>query len=155
VDHLPRSPRLDYRRRVRTLAGTFQLLRWAPWLVWPGRNRAFLPFLSHKVLRLGSPLFLLAVLVASLSRPGRLEAALLGAQVVAYGLAATGWFAENAEGVVATVARGALAFVMVNVAVVAAAIALLRGRASLLWRPLDGSRGRPLELAIGGSRGAT
>jgi cellulose synthase/poly-beta-1,6-N-acetylglucosamine synthase-like glycosyltransferase len=137
VDVLPRDPRADFRRRVRTLAGNFQLLREAPWLLRPDRNPAFFAFVSHKVLRLASPALLALLLLFSLARTGPLFGAVLAGQVLLYGLALAGCFAEGAEGVIAACARGALAFVMVNVAVMAAAVALARGRAGLLWRPTD------------------
>src|SRR5262249_22278015 len=46
------SPEHDFARHVRTLAGNFQLLRLAPWLLRPSRNPAFFAFFSHKALRL-------------------------------------------------------------------------------------------------------
>jgi len=43
-------------RRVRTLTGNYQLLAWMPWLLDPRQNRIWWQFLSHKVLRLATPL---------------------------------------------------------------------------------------------------
>jgi cellulose synthase/poly-beta-1,6-N-acetylglucosamine synthase-like glycosyltransferase len=135
-DQLPSDPRADFHRRVRTLAGAFQVLLHAPWLLLPWRNRAFLAFASHKLLRLASPALLVLLFVASTQGPGRLPAGLLAAQVLLYGLALAGCFAENVRGLVAKIARAALAFVMVNIAVVVALFHLVRGSAGTLWRPL-------------------
>jgi cellulose synthase/poly-beta-1,6-N-acetylglucosamine synthase-like glycosyltransferase len=147
VDTLAADPRRDFRRRVRTLAGNFQLLAQAPWLLRPDRNPAFLAFVSHKALRLASPLLLALVLLASIGRQGPLFGAALAAQILLYGLALAGCFAEGAGGLVGRATRAALAFVMVNVAVVAAALALGRGRAHLLWRPARLGAQRPRRAA--------
>lgn len=56
----------ERRRKLRTLAGNFQLVALAPWLLVPGVNPAWLRFASHKLLRLLSPWLLLALAVASL-----------------------------------------------------------------------------------------
>jgi hypothetical protein len=44
-------------RKVRTLTGNYQLLWLMPWLLHPGRNRVWLQFVSHKLLRLLTPVF--------------------------------------------------------------------------------------------------
>jgi hypothetical protein len=44
-------------RKVRTLTGNYQLLLSMPWLLNPGRNRVWLQFVSHKLLRLLTPVF--------------------------------------------------------------------------------------------------
>jgi cellulose synthase/poly-beta-1,6-N-acetylglucosamine synthase-like glycosyltransferase len=136
LDTMPRDPRADFRRRVRTLAGNFQLVGWAPWLLSPRRNPAFFAFLSHKALRLLSPVLLGGMLAASLLREGPLFAAALAAQVLLYGFALAGCFAQEANGLIAGLCRAALAFVMVNVAILAAGFQLLRGRSRTLWRPV-------------------
>jgi poly-beta-1,6-N-acetyl-D-glucosamine synthase len=136
LDTMPRDPRADFRRRVRTLAGNFQVLGWAPWLLLPIRNPACFSFVSHKALRLLSPLLLLALGLLSLLREGPLFAGALAAQVLLYGFALAGCFAQEAQGAVAALARAALAFVMVNVAIAVAAAELVRGRSRNLWRPL-------------------
>ena len=143
LDTLPRDPRADFRRRVRTLAGNFQLLGWAPWLLLPGKNPAFFGFVSHKALRLLSPVLLAGVAVTSVLREGPLHAAALSAQILLYGFALAGCFAQEARGVIAALARAALAFVMVNVAIVCAALALARGRSRNLWRPLPQPEATP------------
>jgi cellulose synthase/poly-beta-1,6-N-acetylglucosamine synthase-like glycosyltransferase len=45
----------EYRRKLRTLAGNWQLLARLPRLLNPWRNPVFLPWLSHKLLRLIAP----------------------------------------------------------------------------------------------------
>jgi biofilm PGA synthesis N-glycosyltransferase PgaC len=54
----------EFRRKVRTLTGNYQLLRLAPWLL-RNRNPLRFEFISHKLMRLAAPLFLLGMLVSS------------------------------------------------------------------------------------------
>jgi hypothetical protein len=56
----------DFNRRVRTLTGVFQLCAWEPWVLLPWRNRVWLQFVCHKLLRVATPyLALLALLTAA------------------------------------------------------------------------------------------
>ena len=59
------SMQQEKRRKIRTLAGNFQLIQLCPALIDPRRNPAFLGFFSHKVCRLLTPLALLVMLLAS------------------------------------------------------------------------------------------
>ena len=70
VDTWPSSNKGEFQRKVRTLAGNFQLLRQAPWLL-SGENRVRFQLVSHKLLRLVVPYALLAmVLSAAVLAPG-------------------------------------------------------------------------------------
>ena len=82
----------ELRRKVRTLAGNFQLLRYEPRLALPGLNPVWLQFVSHKIGRLFVPYALIAVLASSafLATTGAIYAAALGAQLLFYGLAVYG-----------------------------------------------------------------
>ena len=55
----------EYRRKLRTLAGNWQLLARLPRLLDPRRNPLFVPYASHKLLRLVAPWLLIAALIAS------------------------------------------------------------------------------------------
>jgi poly-beta-1,6-N-acetyl-D-glucosamine synthase len=57
--------RREFRRKVRTLAGNYQLFALLPALLVPLRNPIWLETWSHKVLRLCAPWLLLALAVAS------------------------------------------------------------------------------------------
>jgi poly-beta-1,6-N-acetyl-D-glucosamine synthase len=50
------TPREDFIRKTRTIAGTFQLLAREPWLMNPRRSPVWFEALSHKALRLAIPL---------------------------------------------------------------------------------------------------
>ena len=54
----------EYTRKVRTLAGNFQLLSVAPWLLTP-KNRVLWQLISHKLLRLVVPYCFVALVVSS------------------------------------------------------------------------------------------
>ena len=56
----------EFARKARTLAGVFQLFARHPWVMDPLRNRLFFQTVSHKGLRLLTPLALAAALVANL-----------------------------------------------------------------------------------------
>lgn len=63
-DGVASSPEQEYRRKVRTLMGNYQLLAEMPELLLPWRNPVFWQFASHKIGRLVVPYFL-ALLFAS------------------------------------------------------------------------------------------
>jgi len=76
----------EFRRKVRTLAGIYQLIGIFPALIGPG-NRMWIHFVSHKLGRLLMPFALIAMFVASFGLPGRWAPAMVGAQVAFYLLA--------------------------------------------------------------------
>jgi poly-beta-1,6-N-acetyl-D-glucosamine synthase len=82
----------ETRRKVRTLAGNFQLLGLEPRLLVPGVNPVWLQFMSHKIGRLVVPYALVALFVASaaLATTWWGYATAFAAQAVFYGLAAYG-----------------------------------------------------------------
>jgi poly-beta-1,6-N-acetyl-D-glucosamine synthase len=74
----PTSLQSEFRRKVRTQAGVYQILTQFPGLLWPG-NRRFIHFLSHKIGRLLLPFAMIAAAVSSFSLPQPIQAiAVLG-----------------------------------------------------------------------------
>jgi cellulose synthase/poly-beta-1,6-N-acetylglucosamine synthase-like glycosyltransferase len=63
-DTWPKQVEGEFNRKVRTLAGNFQLFQLAPWCLSPG-NRVLFQFISHKVMRLFIPYLLIVLLVSS------------------------------------------------------------------------------------------
>lgn len=55
----------EFDRKVRTLAGNFQLMQLLPWVLHPWKNPIFFEFVSHKVCRLLVPYFLVTLLFSS------------------------------------------------------------------------------------------
>lgn len=83
----------ERRRKVRTLAGNFQLPALRPALLSPWRNRLFVQFFCHKLLRLCVPLLMFFALLSNLllaRHHERLWVLLLLAQIAAYALALYG-----------------------------------------------------------------
>ena len=63
-DTLPAKATDEFRRKVRTLAGNYQLVQMSPWLLVPS-NPIWFRFVSHKLLRLGAPVLLVATFISS------------------------------------------------------------------------------------------
>jgi len=76
----------EFRRKTRTLAGLFQLVRFHPALLGPA-NRRWFHFYSYKLSRLILPYAWLAILVFSFGLPGGWKAWSLGVQALFYLLA--------------------------------------------------------------------
>lgn len=87
-DHGSATTREEFRRKLRTLAGNWQLVARAPWLLDPRRNPVFFAWCSHKLLRLLVPWALLAAMAASAMLPGPLYRVAFHAQWIAYALSA-------------------------------------------------------------------
>ncbi|HZL18949.1 MAG TPA: glycosyltransferase [Polyangia bacterium] len=114
----------EFRRKVRTLAGNYQLFASLPALLLPFRNPIWLETFSHKVLRLGAPWLVIALLVASVARAaggGTMMRLLLAGQLAFYLAAALGARA----GRLASLAR---TFVVLNAAALVGLARFLRGR---------------------------
>lgn len=129
-------------RKVRTLAGNFQLVAARPDLLAPWRNPVAAQFASHKFLRLLGPVALAVALAANLALAGQgpALAALLALQCACYGAAALGaaWPAARR----ARAVRLALAFVTLNAFVVLGFIAFATNRSTHLWSS-PAAAGRP------------
>ncbi|MDR3734778.1 MAG: glycosyltransferase family 2 protein [Acidobacteriaceae bacterium] len=65
-DMWPKKANGEFHRKVRTLAGNFQLFHLAPWTLTP-RNRMLFQLLSHKVMRLLVPYLLLILFASSMA----------------------------------------------------------------------------------------
>jgi hypothetical protein len=87
-----RTTQQEYVRKVRTIAGAFQLFGREWWLLDPRRNPLWFQTVSHKGLRLLLPVFHLAVLAANieLARHQPFYVAVLGLQFAFYGAAIVG-----------------------------------------------------------------
>ncbi|MGH9355670.1 MAG: glycosyltransferase family 2 protein, partial [Terriglobia bacterium] len=120
------SSHQEFRRKVRTLTGNYQLLQLAPWVLTRDNPIRF-EFISHKLLRLLVPFALVGLLAASLwlSAPFYRLAAL--AQILFYGLAALG-LGKPRHGIVKRASDAALAFLILNAAAAVAFFFFLTGK---------------------------
>jgi cellulose synthase/poly-beta-1,6-N-acetylglucosamine synthase-like glycosyltransferase len=87
-DTWPEKVEGEFHRKVRTLAGNFQLFQLAPWALTP-RNRLLFQLVSHKVMRLLVPYLMVLLLVSSLAlAPGSpFYAALAASQILVWAAA--------------------------------------------------------------------
>lgn len=83
-DRLPEKARDEFRRKVRTLSGNFQLVGRLPSALLPWKNPVWLQFISHKLFRLLVPWALLGMFGLSAALPGPLYEAAFWAQVAFY-----------------------------------------------------------------------
>ncbi len=83
-------PDQEFRRKLRTLVGNFQLLHVMPELLDPKRNPVFLQYVSHKLGRLLVPYALIALFASNLLLRDGFYLAFLGCQSLWYLLAAGG-----------------------------------------------------------------
>ena len=123
----------EFRRKVRTLAGNFQLMRLAPWINVPGLNRLWPQWISHKVLRLLVPYCLLACLVSSLFADGWFYALAAVGQLLFYGAAMAGvvW---QPQGTASALLGFPRTFVSLNWAAVVGLFSYLTGNAGSVWQ---------------------
>jgi cellulose synthase/poly-beta-1,6-N-acetylglucosamine synthase-like glycosyltransferase len=66
-DRIATTPREDFTRKTRTIAGTFQLFAREQWILNPARSRVWFQALSHKALRLTIPVLHIVILLANLA----------------------------------------------------------------------------------------
>jgi cellulose synthase/poly-beta-1,6-N-acetylglucosamine synthase-like glycosyltransferase len=131
-DRLPDRPTDEFRRKVRTLSGNFQLVAMLPQALLPWRNPIWVQFVSHKLLRLVIPWMLLAVFCASGLVHTPLYLAVFLAQLLFYGLAAS----ALAGGPASRWRLGTVAasFVVVNAAAWLAFWVWICGRSGDAWK---------------------
>jgi cellulose synthase/poly-beta-1,6-N-acetylglucosamine synthase-like glycosyltransferase len=131
-DQLPEASTDEFRRKVRTLCGNFQLVTRLPQAFLPGRNPAWFRFVSHKMLRLVVPWALLGLLVATAMLPMPLYRAALVAQIAFYLLGLVGIVrGSHAQSRIFSVPGS---FLLLNVAAWTAFWVWLTRRSELAWR---------------------
>jgi hypothetical protein len=87
-DTWPAKIEKEFHRKVRTLAGNFQLFQLAPWTLTP-QNPVLFQLLSHKVMRLVVPYLMILLLVSTLAlaRGSLLFATFAGLQIFFWAMA--------------------------------------------------------------------
>jgi len=128
-----RDHRQERQRKVRTIAGNYQLLAAHPALLSPLRNPIWFQLVSHKMLRLAGPLCLLVALAANAAlAPGSgFYQSLLAAQLACYALPALGraWPLAGRWRLV----KLATAFLALNWFALLGLLEFLRNRNAHLW----------------------
>ena len=137
-DTWPKTSGAEFQRKVRTLAGNYQLLKAAPWLL-RRMNRLRFQLISHKLIRLAVPFCLLFLLLGSWILRGNWPyTALFLGQVIFYGLAVLGLVWDTR--ILRRIAAPAAALVLLNAAALVALFMVLLKPNSLLnlWVKLEG-----------------
>jgi cellulose synthase/poly-beta-1,6-N-acetylglucosamine synthase-like glycosyltransferase len=121
----------EFRRKVRTLAGNYQLFAWMPRLLVPFANPSWFEIVSHKLLRLICPWALLALFASGalgLLQLGQAPVlgALMVAQILFYGAALAG-------GRLGRVGMLARTFVVLNAAALVGLWRFLVGTQRVTW----------------------
>lgn len=124
----------EFARKVRTLAGNWQLIARMPRLLLPWRNPVWFAWCSHKLTRLLAPWAMLAALLACALQAEPLYRALLVVQCIGYGIAV---FALIAPELARRFPFASVAgtFLMLNTAALLALPAAMSRDAGRLWRP--------------------
>jgi len=126
----------EFRRKVRTLTGNYQLLQIAPWVL-SGTNPLRFRFVSHKLLRLAVPFALAGLLVASAAIPEHLYRGTFVLQLAFYALSlfalsnqalSNQALSNRHRGPLTRVANAALTLIVLNTAAVVAFANFVTGR---------------------------
>lgn len=142
-DIWPKKVEGEFNRKVRTLAGNFQLFQIAPWtLTW--KNRVLFQLFSHKVMRLVVPYLLLLLLVSSiaLAASSSLYAAFAAFQIFGWAVALVG--IRYRIPVLQRVAAPASALLVLNAAAVAGLNKFLFTRGPL-WKIWNSGKPEAME----------
>lgn len=133
----PAAPAAEFRRKLRTLVGNWQLMACAPWLLTPWGNPLFFPWISHKLSRLLAPWALLLALMASLLATSPWMRWALTAQLLAYALATAALLAPTMARRV-PLATAAGSFLLLNLAALLSLPRfLIRPGRARLWKEPD------------------
>ncbi len=128
----------EFRRKVRTLVGNYQLVQLAPWVLTPSYPVS-LQFVSHKLFRLWVPFALAVIFVTSWFLPGLFYHLAFFSQLVLYALAALSLSRVNL-GIFKRLANISFTVVMLNVAAIIALVYFVKGEKTI-WqsqRPTSG-----------------
>jgi cellulose synthase/poly-beta-1,6-N-acetylglucosamine synthase-like glycosyltransferase len=132
-DKPSQRPAEERKRKIRTLAGNYQLVQLAPWLIDPWTNPLWFRFVSHKILRLLAPwmIMLLALTTAALATRHLVYALILLCLLIGAALVAIERFLPLAGRWLPV--RLAVAFYYLNLFAAQALIAFTRNRGLHLW----------------------
>jgi cellulose synthase/poly-beta-1,6-N-acetylglucosamine synthase-like glycosyltransferase len=128
-DRLPEKTRDEFRRKVRTLAGNFQLVARLPHALLPWRNPVWMQLVSHKLARLVVPWALIGSLVCCFFANGKLYDFALFAQGVAYLLGFAGFWMKRGRWL-----TSASSFLVLNAAAFVAFWVWISGRSGQSWQ---------------------
>jgi cellulose synthase/poly-beta-1,6-N-acetylglucosamine synthase-like glycosyltransferase len=146
-DRAAASAAEEFSRKVRTIAGNFQLFFRNPWLLDPRHNRLWFQTFSHKVLRLLTPVLLGVTLVANLLlRGSAFYVWTLVGQATFYAAAVSGGAFRNRRGKVTLLGTPYL-ICLLSWATVVAFLRFVTGRQPVTWERQHPDRRRDVQPA--------
>lgn len=125
-DEAPEQFEREFRRKVRTLVGNYQIVRMAPWVL-SSKNRLRFEFICHKLLRLLVPFALLLAFVTSIFLRPMFYRVAFGAEIalcLLAGLAAL----RPRLGILTRLGNISLAFLVLNAAAAVALFYFVSGK---------------------------
>lgn len=130
-DVISNNAHQEWKRKVRTLTGNWQLLSLASWLLLPWRNVGCFRFISHKICRLCIPMALLLLLISAFISEAIFYKWSAFVQPAFYAVAFLGMISPKIRKV--KVIGLAYFFVLLNTAVVLGFWRWLRGGSEKVW----------------------
>lgn len=125
-DDMPEQVEREFRRKVRTLVGNYQIVRIAPWVLSRANPLRF-EFVCHKLLRLLVPFALVAAFVTSMFLKAALYDVAFDAQLLVCLLAALASLRPRL-GIITRLASVSLAFLILNAAAAVALFYFVSGK---------------------------
>ena len=125
----------EWRRKVRTLAGNWQLLSLVPWLLLPWSNPIICRYVSHKLLRLLVPFAMIFLLIDSVLLSGFYFHVFALLQIAFYSAALIGFFLPKTR--IFRVVSLSYFFLMMNAAAIAGFWMWATGGCANAWHPVS------------------
>jgi cellulose synthase/poly-beta-1,6-N-acetylglucosamine synthase-like glycosyltransferase len=130
------TPEEEYRRKVRTLAGNYQIFAMFKDLFVPFKNAAAIPLFSHKLLRVLAPIFMIILFISNLAiaRYGDYGAFLI-IQILFYILAILGGmsYKSQSDRLLIKAASTAYTFCLMNFTALAGLYRFISRKQSIAW----------------------
>lgn len=130
------TPDEEYRRKVRTLAGNYQIFKMFKGLLVPFKNAVSIPLLSHKLLRVLAPFFMITIFLSNLfiARQAHYAFFLIW-QMIFYILAILGSFTyeQKHKRLIARIASVVYMFCLLNFTAIAGLYRFLSGKQNIAW----------------------
>jgi len=132
-DDLRPGLKQDFRRKVRTLTGNYQLLQLAPWLLTRSNPIRF-QLICHKLLRLLVPFALIGLFISAMWIREDIYKVFLELQVIFYSLGALSVL-RTKNGALSRLSNISLTFIVLNTAAAVAFLYFVAGRKAVWARP--------------------
>ncbi len=124
---------LEFRRKVRTLVGNYQVFFRAPWAILPWKSRISYLMISHKLFRLLVPFALFGVFFSCVFGPAILLPILV-LQIIFYALAGCGFFANKRGNRPGRLFAVPMTFCLLNAAALRAFVVYFFQKKSPVWK---------------------